>query len=941
VAGSLAERLQLIVEATDNGADTVFRRLSGSAKDADTAARKTGTSISAAADRVAQARAKEADAAGAVRVAETRLNELREKGTASGSQLARAEVAVEKARRGQHLATRELTQATDEQVQANADVIRTQAEAGAASRRMNIDLKGLAATAGGLVGGISLADWATDAVSGFIGGARGAQAMATSMNATVEQAGAFLGLVGAVGLELDDLIEIQAEFAGKTKDGLTQLGTELQHNADGTVNWTSTLVDTLSELQKIPDATERNRLGFSMFGEEGYKQLSRLLNSGVDVKEALEAIGTPFTEDDVALSREYDAAMLEFSMTSGELARTLGRAVVPAITGLVDAGQTLADVIGAVPGPIAAAALASIALGVAQRRTTLEGGLLAGSLARVTATAGGYTAAAGRAIAANGLLGASFAGARGAASGMMALAGGPLGVALIGAGTAYYFVQEGAEAFAESTAEAARESEAARKKYGDMAASSRELGRQLVDEAGYWEQVAAARNSTAADVVDDSTFLGDPLGFGSLANGFGESEVAAEGFSKGIDEASEALGEFGAQGETAQLATRGLKDLIAEGTTEGREFADAITAAAEAQAAETRTSDLATAAIDAYRAVTDGAVQSTLDLYNAQLGQNDALIGMQQAVHEAKGTVDDLATPWNEVDEATNRVIGSVLNYAGTVADSYVASARANGEIVNEMREAQLRAQGTIDALRGSLDQPGLTDAARQQITDLITDLETAKAQGDIEAILTLTGADEAKGKLDETTGDRETTIAVESRGGPAVNAYLDGLADVARFALIRVESRGGPAVKAYLEGLADARRLALIRVESRGGPAVGNYLDGLAAKDRLAIIRVETRGGPAVDAYLDQLANTRTAVIEARGAGAGSVGSGAPAHYGAPTLASAMGGHAVALRTVELDLKLVGELDRRQVASAERGRAHVADIRAYERHNGDDWRKR
>jgi hypothetical protein len=44
---------------------------------------------------------------------------------------------------------------------------------------------------------------------------------------------------------------------------------------------------------------------------------------------------------------------------------------------------------------------------------------------------------------------------------------------------------------------------------------------------------------------------------------------------------------------------------------------------------------------------------------------------------------------------------------------------------------------------------------------------------------------------------------------------------------------------------------------------------------------------------------------------------------------------------TVELDLRLTGSLDRSQVARAERGRAHVEDIRAYEQRNGTGWRSR
>jgi hypothetical protein len=42
---------------------------------------------------------------------------------------------------------------------------------------------------------------------------------------------------------------------------------------------------------------------------------------------------------------------------------------------------------------------------------------------------------------------------------------------------------------------------------------------------------------------------------------------------------------------------------------------------------------------------------------------------------------------------------------------------------------------------------------------------------------------------------------------------------------------------------------LAIIRVESRNGPAVDAYLDGLASQRRIAYIDVRQRGGTGIDA--------------------------------------------------------------------------------------------
>jgi hypothetical protein len=922
---TLEERLRLVVDATTGAAEASFGRLTSSAEQSARASDAVSTSVAGAANAVAQARAKEADAAGKLSVAEAKLAEARARYGENSSQVVAAEERVAAAQRQVQIASSNTATALEQQETAQraatdaADKGAPASErAGRGAQRMSDEVKGLRDTVVGLVAGVSLADWVSESVGGFLDGARSAAALAVSMNASTEEAGRFLGLVGQYGLELDDLIEIQAEFAGKTRDGLTQLGTELQHNADGTVNWTNTLVDTLAQLQKVPDATERNRLGFSMFGEEGYKQLSRLLTSGKSVEEAIAAIGTPFTDEDVEATREFDAVMTDLKASGGAVGRELGSVLVPIMTTVLEVFGDVGDVIGAIPGPIGVAALAAVGLGVAQRFAGTEGGWLAGQLAGVSASLAVYRAEASLAIASNGLLGASMGLARGAASGFLSMLGGPFGIALLAAGATYYFMSDGADAFRESSKKAAAELATAEKQYGASAASAEEMGKRLAAEAGFWENLAASRRGANTALEDGNGAAGavDAASGGalttliSLADAFSGNEVAAQGFANEIDRARDELEGLEEQQAVTQITTKTLNDLVAEGTTGGREFADAVQAAADAQADESRTTDIAKAAIDAYNATTRDAVQTTLDLYSAQLGQRDGLIGVQQAFYELSTTVDDAETPWNEITEATNRAIESTISYAGTAADAAVEAARAAGAVLDPLTEAQVRADATIAALRESLNDPNMTADARTQIETLIGQLDAAKSNSDITALLTLTGGPEVAGELDEATGDRETTVTVESRNGPAVVAYLDRITN--------------------------AERLALIRVESRGGPAVDAYLDGLA-HERLAIIRVETRGGPDVDRYLDSLTTTRTAIIEARGrGGAGVAGSGL---YGAPGLASVgTGASRVALGDITLDLELRGVVDRGQLTKAEQGRVAVEGLRAYSQRNGAGW---
>jgi hypothetical protein len=935
--GSFREQLELVVKATTGDGEAGFARLTTAATTADRAAKDTGESVARAAQRVAEARDREADAAGKVRIAEQRLRDLRDKGVTEGARYVTAQEQLETAQRRQHTASRDLEAATQAQTEAQRKAVVSTDDLGESAKETGGELDDLKQKAAALAGGIAIGDWARNAFGGFTEGARSASNLARSMNATIAEGGQLATIFTTLGLEAGDLLEIQAEFAnviGADAGALRDMGAEVKRNADGTINYALTIQDALAQLQQIPDATERNRRGFQLFGEEGYKQLAALTNSSVDVREAFERVGMPFTQDDVDAVADFDAQMLELDLMSGELGRTLGRAVIPVVTGLVDAGQDLATAIGQVPGPILATGAAAVVMGVGFRRAGTEGTFLAGAIVRASAAAATFRATAALTSVSAATMGAALGGAAAGARGLMALAGGPAGLALIGGGTIYHFMSEGAEALEESARDAAVEL----KRVDDVVRagdkSVQAAAHALVEESGAWERATAAgrgyRDVLADSGIPEWLAESDAMGGGlaTIAGLFGDEELAAYGAANEIENQASQLEGLEEQQAQTQTTTKTLNDLIAEGTTGGRAFADAVREAAEAQAAEAHTTDLAEASIAAYNATTRDAIAVMLEMYQAQLGQRSGWQDVLTAMQEAAEVTEDTETAASEVEQAYIDLTGTVLDYANESANAAVEAARAAGTVLDPLTEAGIRADATMKALHESLNAPNLTEQARDEIQAMIDDLARAQESGDIEAILRLTGTDEAESTLSKTTEDRETHVQVESRGGPAVDRYLDGLASQARLSIVRVESRGGPAVRTYLQTLADADRLARIRVESRGGPAVDAYLDGLASQDRLAIIRVETRGGPAVQRYLDDLAGAaRAAGISVGGGLRGGPGTGT---YEASRLAV----------NATLDLQLTGRVDRGQLSGAERGRAIVRDVKAYEQRNGTGWRR-
>ena len=986
--GSMEERLRLVVDATTQGATTAFDQLGRSADDTAKKAKSAGDDIAAAADRAAQARLREQDAAGKLSVAEVRLQELRDSGRAKASQLEAAEQRVESARRSQQAAAGAATRAEEQYAQAMQQAGRAADDQVQATERSSRaqekfreqvgDVKGAII---GLAAGYSVAEFGREAFTSFLEGARGAQSLATSMNATIEQGGQLSSLFGSLGLEADDLLEIQAEFAqkvGANDKALGSFGASIKKNADGTTNWALTIEDALIQLQKIPDATQRNAVGFNLFGEEGYKQLSRLLNTGMSVQDALDRIGTPFSQDDVAATQAYDRALQEFKLTAGGAGRALARELLPAVTGTFGVLSDLAGVVGAIPTPITVVTGGLALFALAQRSAAAEGGLLAGALAGVQARALGFRTAVSEASAATGVLGATMGTARVAGGGLLSLVGGPLGAGLIGLSGVYAGLSRGNEQLADDVHKAAVELAGQRQEIKQLAPTAEDYARQLLDQAGYWEKAAASAKGYN-DEIDkrsglEKFFFGASISgkdaVASLTGGEEAHARALQNTTAAIEQARKELGAYGAQQETAQITTKSLNDLIAEGAVGGAEFAAAVRTAAEAQAAQTTTTDTAKAAIDAYNAVTRDAVQTTLDFTNARYASEDSNFAFLDSIDDLKGATDDAKTSANELREAQVKTLEAALSAAQASADAAVANARTQGEVLTTTAEAQVRADSMIADLRGKLNTPGLGDATKAELQGIIDQLTTAKDKSDIQALITLTGADQAKGQIDETTKDRDTTVNVASAGGPAVNDYLNGIAAADRLATIRVESRNGPAVMDYLASIAAADRLALVRVESRagpavldylpsiavagrcalirtesrGGPAVIGYLNSIADQYRLAIINVESRGGPAVDAYLDGLARTRTAVIQVRqqAVGApvtpGAGPTGVSALRGAPALAG-VGSGVGSVNVASMDLHLIGTLDRNQLSRAEQGRVTVQNLRAYEKQNGPGWR--
>lgn len=207
----------------------------------------------------------------------------------------------------------------------------------------------------GLASGVSvgaIVDGLHQAAEAYVAAAQAAGMLSKVTNATVEDASRFNAVASRTGLQMNDLVEIFSDFqqaVAKSPAGLERMGVALAQTSTGQTDWLATAEDFLTAVQGIGDATERNRLMFQYFGEEGAKQLMTLVNSGQSLQQALANVPDELiiNAEGVQAAQNYQKAMGDLDNTLKSLSTTVGRDLVPALTAAAEGLGVIADVGGA------------------------------------------------------------------------------------------------------------------------------------------------------------------------------------------------------------------------------------------------------------------------------------------------------------------------------------------------------------------------------------------------------------------------------------------------------------------------------------------------------------------------------------------------------------------------------------------------------------------
>lgn len=172
---------------------------------------------------------------------------------------------------------------------------------------------------------------------------------------TTEQASRWLEVADDMGIGADKvagLIEKMTKNLGAAPEKFKELGIEIQYAADGTADMNATMLLAIDRINAISDPTKKAKAAADLFGKS-WADASELVGmSSSEIKKRLDDVADAkvFSKEDVKASREYRDAIANLEDTLGDLAISIGKELVPAITALAKGTKTVTDFGDAVGG---------------------------------------------------------------------------------------------------------------------------------------------------------------------------------------------------------------------------------------------------------------------------------------------------------------------------------------------------------------------------------------------------------------------------------------------------------------------------------------------------------------------------------------------------------------------------------------------------------------
>jgi hypothetical protein len=213
-----------------------------------------------------------------------------------------------------------------------------------------------AVVGGAAAAGVAIADLAVQGVSKFSSLTGEVTKFKNVSGASAEEASKFIAVAKGYGTDVDVLsgavfkmganVEAQPQ---KFKD----LGIEIAHNKDGTVDLVGTLENASKAYMATTDATQKDAIAKQIGGKAGQQLIPILKGGSAAIKEFGDAAahrGLIFTDSDLKQGAEFRKSMRDLTQAATGLEIKLGKGLVPTITdttksvtGLIDGANSLSS----------------------------------------------------------------------------------------------------------------------------------------------------------------------------------------------------------------------------------------------------------------------------------------------------------------------------------------------------------------------------------------------------------------------------------------------------------------------------------------------------------------------------------------------------------------------------------------------------------------------
>jgi len=190
--------------------------------------------------------------------------------------------------------------------------------------------------------GAAIAGFAVKAVGDFQDMALAVDEFRNKTNLTLDQSSRWNEYTGDLGIESDAMIKVFDKLGKAANDQIPafkDLGVEIAFGPDGSTNIEETFLRVIDKLNAIEDPAKRAKLQAELFGK-GWMGAAEIINSSSsDIRKSLESVGDAqiIDEEEIRKAKEFREAQDRLSDAIGEVALTLGEALIPAITKAVDA----------------------------------------------------------------------------------------------------------------------------------------------------------------------------------------------------------------------------------------------------------------------------------------------------------------------------------------------------------------------------------------------------------------------------------------------------------------------------------------------------------------------------------------------------------------------------------------------------------------------------